>query len=659
VPTYRITGPDGKTYRVTAPEGTTPEQALERVRQQVAGGGQPAKAPVAPTREERIAAQREADRKLYDPTAGMSPLQRGAAGAGRGLMSTTRAVADLAPKEPSAADFTPFGGMLSVLREVNGGRLARMLGLPETKAEADAADAPLLATTAGQVGNVVGSAAPAALAVPFTPAALPGALAAGAATGAVATEGDALDRLAGAAGGAIGTGAARAVPVLWRAGKGLVRGAVEPVTAAGRDRIAGRALERFATQGDDALTQLQAGPSITGARPTLAEATRDPGLATLQRAIGTMDPEAAALLAARQAENNAARVQTLRSVAGEAEAPVQSRVGALRRIQQGPSRQAAEDAREASATAGYGAAYEAGIDPRVAQMMAPQVEQLMSRPSMQQAMTQARRLAAEEGLALNDATSVQGLHYAKQALDDMIEQAVRAGDRNHARLLTQTARDLSSTLDELSPAYQAARATFRNQSVPINRQDVAARLADRAGTAVRDLSGNPRLRAQQFASAMNDEAGLIEQATGQRGASALDDLLTPTQAGRVRAVRDELELLANLDSAAAGPGAHTAKMLASQNLVRQVAGPLGLPESFAEGVLSQTAMRPVQWAYKSAEPRIGARIADALLDPEAAAALVRGARTFDMRRAPSQLDLLLQRSTPWAAGYLSGQAASQ
>ena len=38
MPTYRITGPDGKKYKVTAPEGTTPEQALERLRSAVGGG---------------------------------------------------------------------------------------------------------------------------------------------------------------------------------------------------------------------------------------------------------------------------------------------------------------------------------------------------------------------------------------------------------------------------------------------------------------------------------------------------------------------------------------------------------------------------------------------------------------------------------------------
>lgn len=47
MPTYVITGPDGKKYRVAAPEGTTPEQALERVRSAVGGAAPSTPAPAA------------------------------------------------------------------------------------------------------------------------------------------------------------------------------------------------------------------------------------------------------------------------------------------------------------------------------------------------------------------------------------------------------------------------------------------------------------------------------------------------------------------------------------------------------------------------------------------------------------------------------------
>jgi hypothetical protein len=70
-------------------------------------------------------------------------------------------------------------GMTSVARALGGGRVVGAFGLPATKEEAARIDAPLDRTTAGTVGRVVGMAAPAALAVPFTPATVPAAAVAG------------------------------------------------------------------------------------------------------------------------------------------------------------------------------------------------------------------------------------------------------------------------------------------------------------------------------------------------------------------------------------------------------------------------------------------------------------------------------------------------
>lgn len=550
-------------------------------------------------------------------------------------------------------------GMTSVLRAVGGGKLAAMMGLPATQEEAARLDAPLDATAGGKIGRVVGTAAPAALAIPFTAATVPAALASGAITGALMTEGDAGDRAMGAALGGAGGALGQAAVPAYRAARGLVSGIVEPFTQAGSGRIAGRAIDRFATN-RNALQSLSGGPTETGALPTLAEATRDPGLATLQRAISTLDPEAAAVLAARREANNAARIDSLGVLTGQPSAPV-SGVGALNRIAAGqPTREAAEALRSAAARKSYGAAFEAGIDQEAADAIAPQIASLMARPSVRAGMARARNLAAEEGINIDNAGgSVQGLHYLKTALDDM---AGRLRDQpTKLRLVQQTSADLASTLEEISPLYQQARREYQFNSVPVNRAAVGERLMERAQGAIRDFSGNRKLQANAFARALNDEDQLLRQSGVKGGATSLDDLLTATQSSRVRAVRNELETLANLDSAANGPGSQTAKMLASQNLLRQVAGPLGLPEGFIESVLSQTLMRPVQFGYQAAEPRIVANIGRALLDPAEAARLTQGARTYDrVAITPNQLQALVQRLLPTAgvggaASYRPGQ----
>lgn len=612
---YRVQGPDGKIHIFEGPDGATPAQVEAFAAQQF---GKPA----GPSREQRIADQTAKDRQRYDPTVGMSTGDRLLSGIG--------------------------SGMTSALRAVGGGRIADAMGLPATREEAQQLDAPLSATTAGNVGQIIGTAAPAALAIPFTPATLAGAAAAGGLTGAALTEGGAGDRLQGGGMGALGGFLGQAAPAVVQTGVGALKGLAEPFVKGGRERIAGRTLQRFATNPlDDAALAAASRPSITGAQPTLAEAARDPGLATLERAIGQMDPQAAASLAARGQANNAARVGVLQDLAG----------GATRRA-------AAEGTREAAARPLYEAA-----DAAVVQLD-PAFSSFMQRPAFAQAVKQAEQLAKNEGLSdlffrgANGqpvAITGQGAHYIKKALDDAMDRgsASYMGDAA-ARATGKTQQAFLGWLDKSVPEYAAAKQTFAELSTPINRMDVGQRLLDRTTAATRDMGGNPRLQANAFSRALNDEEALIRQATGQaRGPSALADLLTPDQLGRVGAVRNELETLANLSAAANGPGSQTAKALASQNLMRQIAGPLGLPETFAESVVGQTLARPLQFGMQAAEPRIQEAVARGLLDPAEGARLIALARKADARSAPNPLLQFVQRSVPAAIGGSAAYGASQ
>jgi len=635
---YRVQGPDGKVHVFEGPDGAQPAD-VEAFAAQTFG---------KPQGQRNPAAQAAADREQYSPTAGQSFGQNLLQGAGSGIAS--------------------------VLRAVGGGRLVGAMGMPATQADAAQVDAPLMDTGGGALGRGLGVVAPALLAVPFTAPTLAGAATAGAVTGALTTEGDAAERAQGAALGGAGGAVGQAVAPVYRTAKGLVRGLVEPFTRGGSERIAGRTIDRFATNRNalDALignppaqnvmgalnggVSLQRAmgarpappqPTVTGALPTLAEATGDSGIATLQRAIGTMDPEAAAMLAARQESNNAARVNALQSIAG------------------GPAqRTAAESAREAAAQPLYDAA-----DSAVVQLDGA-FGSLLNRPAFKTAVQQAEALAKNEGLSdlffrgpngQPVAMTGQGAHYIKKALDDLTDKrsATYMGDAA-AGSAGKTQKAFLGWLDQTVPEYAAAKQTFAEGSRPLNRMDVGQRLLDKTTAAVRDMGGQPRLQANAFSRAMNDEEALVRGATGFRDRS-LADVMTPQQMGTLGAVRNELETLANLNAAANGPGSQTAKMLASQNLLRQFAGPLGMPEGWAESVLSQTLLRPVQFAYRAAEPRIGAAIGRATLDPADAAALVARTRAHDAAAlTPNALQALMQRYLPMsgaggAAAYGSGQ----
>jgi hypothetical protein len=576
-------------------------------------------------REAMSAKQIEADKKLYSP-------------------AETGFLGNVLPAAGS--------GMANVIRALGGGKLMGVMGLPTTKEEADAQDEPLNNAPGGTIGRALGSAALLAPAA-FIPGANTylGATAIGAGAGALTTEGNIYDRLKGGASGAVGglagNAIGRAIPVAWGLGKGLL----QPFTQGGRDKIAGDTIKRFATD-PAALATASVGRTITGAAPTLAEATKDPGIATLQRAIGSMDPDAAAMFLARGEQNNAARLNALQSVAGDV--PVASKVKALSRIASGPTQTAAESARGAAANVSYEAARKSGVDASMANALTPQIESLMSRPSMTAAAEGAKRLAKEEGINIADAGgSAQGLLYMKQSLDDAIG-ALGPRELNQKRLLTQTSSDLKSLLDDIAPQLRSADAEFAAKSVPVNRAAVGNRLLESTTGALRDFSGNRPLQANAYARALNNERQLIKQATGRNSPQSLEDFMTPTQMGRINGVRDELELASNLSRAANGPGSQTAKMLASQNLVKNVAGPLGIPESWLESTLSQTLMRGPQFALKSAEERIQQSIAQGLLSPAEGQRLVLIAQKAAAAK-PSDFGLLTRAMAPGLLGYGAAQ----
>lgn len=161
MPIARFQLPDGRVARFEVPDGTTPEQAQSMMAQHFSAD----------------------NTKAMDPTAGNSFIDNAMAATGKGMTSVARAL----------------GASPEWLRKQ---------GLPGTKEEAEQLDAPLMKTTGGKVGNVLGTAA---LAAPL--ALIPGAntyagaATIGAVTGGAFTEGDAQERLKGAAfGGAGGLG---------------------------------------------------------------------------------------------------------------------------------------------------------------------------------------------------------------------------------------------------------------------------------------------------------------------------------------------------------------------------------------------------------------------------------------------------------------------
>jgi hypothetical protein len=689
-----------------------------------------------------------------DPTG--STLDNFLAGAGKAMVDTGRGIAQIT----SLNGRLPWGMT------------------PAEYSEVQKRDAPLMATGGGLAGNLTGN-----LAMMIGPGALAGAVGKGAAlpglvdaVGAAMAPKTALGALAQgivmggaqpvgtqdsrAANAALGGVVSAALPAVVAAGSG-VKSLVQPFTENGREAIAGRVLQRFAT--DPASIERAATTGLVpGSRPLLSEATQDVGLSTLEQSLRN-NPEAKALIVGRDMANNAARVGAVRDIAGDA-----------------GKREALDTARRLTANDLYGKALNNPPADTIA--ITEQINELMKRPTFAQAWRDAANVAKDAGAELapipeltikrsaesrlvnpneddiitairklggitpkdesigslakqmpfspdprfgpvwrqsesrgstgtvaghspdrmaellyekgylasrddlpmlmskiedaavsdkphyslyHDQASGDPLvdaltkltkqfeiknlpkapapeldpvnlarqsHYAKLALDSKIESLA---DNPTAQLNAIAIKDKLVALMEskdFAPAYRAARTTYAEMSKPINQMDVGQELLDKLTPALADYGSNTRIKSEAFAKALRDADQTAKRATGFGGAT-LGNIMSPEQMGTLGSVAKELAMRANASDMGLGRGSATAQNLVSQDVLRQVLGPLGLPQSWAESVIPLTAMRPLDWAAKLPEQKIMQALANAATDPAIAKAfLARSASPSSLSR---------------------------
>jgi hypothetical protein len=447
----------------------------------------------------------------------------------------------------------------------------------------------------------------------MTPNTLPKAVVSGAGYGAATTSGGVAERAKaagwGAAGGAL-------FPIVGAAAKGT-KALVEPLTKKGQERIAARVLQQFG--GDDLL---RANPQVyvEGSIPTTAEAVGNEGLATLTQGLRNNSPEFANALAERGAANRAARVAAVQSVAGDDIALA-----------------AAKEARDSAAESLYGKAMQSdamrlGLAKEQAQQLksvmtgapvpnveleaTPGIKMLMSRPAFKAALADGKTLATDLGEEFAP-NSLKSLNYAKLAIDDALNGKSGTGSAlsNYSKTaLTKIKAQLLNEMETISPAYRNARLTYQDMSKPINQMEIGQELFNKMQSGLAQFGANTREQASTYANAMMNLDKVAEKVTGIRGIKA-KDILTEDQIKTLRGVAKDLARKAKSDDLARGLGSNTSKNLATQNILRQSFGPLGMPQSWAESTMLQTAFKPFNLIYGNvAEPRIASALGSGLLD---------------------------------------------
>lgn len=136
--------------------------------------------------------------------------------------------------------------------------------------------------------------------------------------------------------------------------------------------------------------------------------------------------------------------------------------------------------RSAAAKPLYDAAYSKPVN------FTTDLEDLLKRPSVGKALSKAKGLAADEGIAskqwfatvaddgsvtIVNTPDMRQLDLTKRALDDMISAAQRGGSNNEARILTQTKNKLVEMMDAAAPEYKQARAAFSGPAAVLDAME--------------------------------------------------------------------------------------------------------------------------------------------------------------------------------------------
>ena len=356
---------------------------------------------------------------------------------------------------------------------------------------------------------------------------------------------------------------------------------MSPKSAAYMEAAEGRAPELIA--------QLRApGEIVPSSKPTAAQQAAPLGL-TKFAAMGEASAKAMpSENLARAGENEAARLASLQTVGGTAE-----------------DLAAAKTARSAAVDPLYAAAEAQKF------RADPQLMQLADDPYIKQAMPDAARLSASQGVTFEN-NPTRYIHNVKISLDKMLtktgETALASTERAQVGNIKTR---LVNWLEGKAPGYREARTTFAAKSKPINQMEVGQYLEGKLKTPL-EAGGE---RAGVFANAVNDAPNTLRRATtGEARFNALTDILTPEQADIVMAIRDDLarEAKTNIQAKKGAAAAPRVSQLASQT-----EGMPALLNRFA--TIANTVYNRLQGQI---DHKLAIEIAAEMLDPKLAAAAV-------------------------------------
>jgi len=393
---------------------------------------------------------------------------------------------------------------------------------------------------------------------------------------------------------------------------GAGKAALEPFNEAGRNLIIGRALRQFSgNDAEKAIANLRNPQQlVAGVQPTVGEVAGVPSLAAVQRAVGG-NPITTNAFAERKALNDVARTEALQNIAS-------------------PTRLAKyQDLRNRVAEDLYSDALKPLNLGKLSPEMTDEITGLIKTPAIKKAMDQAKENAANRGIEINNPEgSMRGLHETKMALDDQIARVKALAEKNggsaSAELNSlQTAKSrLLNFMEDVSPEYKTARINYSRLSKPVEQLESIAKLAEKS------------LSPKDYSVYLGNFSRELEKVKKEGH-------LSTQQVKRLENLKEDLMRTDFANNAGRGVGSNTMQNLAYNNMLQEVNLPNLLRRRGMAETAGNIAARVKDVAYGGANKQLTSEMAEALLDPRKAAALMKlaGKRPLEAQVPTEQSNL--------------------
>jgi hypothetical protein len=389
-------------------------------------------------------------------------------------------------------------------------------------------------------------------------------------------------------GALIGTGVGAAAPAVGQLAQKAYQGGkafVEPFFESGQEKILGRFLREMSGGEEAKAMRNLRNPKmlVEGSQPTAAEVAGVPSLAALERTLIATSPTAGNLAAQRQAQNAQAQAAALRNIAP-------------------PSRTSKYvDFREQVADDLYADALKPLNLGKLDKKTQAEIDGLISRPAIKDAMEIAKETSANRGVDIADpAGSMLGLHRTKIALDKKIGEVKARYERDKIKSASGDELDglqnaktaLLGFMEKVSPTYKTARVNYERLSKPIEQLESIAKLADKSIS-----PENEKIYISQFSKGLKElkQSGVVSD----------------RQIARLEAIKEDLARGKFAATAGKSVGSDTVQKLAYKSLMEQT----GLPISATSKI--------GKFFYGDINEELKNKLAESVLSPKETLRLMR------------------------------------